>query len=72
MVLELDGGKERKTRVVGNPIKFLENPEIEHVYPPKLGEHSRGIICDMLGVTQKDYEKFCDEGIVFDPGKAEK
>ena len=72
MVLDLNGDKERKTRVVGNPIKFLNNPEIKHYYPPKLGEHSRSIICDMLGVTRKDYQKFCEDGIVFDPGEAEK
>jgi crotonobetainyl-CoA:carnitine CoA-transferase CaiB-like acyl-CoA transferase len=47
-------GHSDTVRVVGNPIRFLRTPIRHEVPPPKLGEHTKAILSDVLGRSDKD------------------
>ncbi|MBK20376.1 MAG: carnitine dehydratase [Rhodospirillaceae bacterium] len=68
MVLDLDGGGERKARVAGNPIKFMGEDIPPHSYPPLLGEHSRKVFREVLGLSDEEFDKYHEQGIILEAG----
>ena len=51
-------------KVLGVPIKLSESPGAVRTPPPRLGEHTRAILCDELGVTTDDIDAWQRRGIV--------
>ncbi len=68
MVLDLDGGDDRRARVAGNPINFMGEEKAPHHYPPKLGEHSRKVFGEVLGLSEAELDKYHADGIILEPG----
>jgi len=68
MVLDLDGGGQNRTSVVGNPIKFMGENEAPHRYPPALGQHSRKVFTSVLGLSEAGFEKYRADGIILQAG----
>lgn len=68
MVLDLEGGGQNRASVAGNPIKFMGENEAPHRYPPALGQHSRKIFTNLLGLSEIEFEKHRANGIIFEPG----
>ena len=66
MVLDLEGGGNRIARVAGNPIKYRGETETSHIYPPKLGEHSREVLRGLLDLNDTELEKYFKNGIIFE------
>ncbi|MDH7799261.1 MULTISPECIES: CaiB/BaiF CoA-transferase family protein [unclassified Beijerinckia] len=61
MVLELAGPNGEKLRVAGNPIKFANEDEVNHRYPPLLGGDSLSVLSDWLGMNAGDVNELrCD------------
>lgn len=50
--------------LTGPPIKFSETPGGTHSGAPKLGEHTRAVLTDLLGVDEKGLEKLAAEGVI--------
>jgi crotonobetainyl-CoA:carnitine CoA-transferase CaiB-like acyl-CoA transferase len=67
MVLDLGDEGGQRARVTGNPIKFMDEAEPPHRYPPALGQHSRAVFADVLGLSTSDYETYLEQGVVFEP-----
>ena len=72
MVVELENNAGERVRVAGNPIKLRGAGETPGRYPPALGQHSRAVLCGLLGLDEADYDAFREAGIVREPGDAKK
>ena len=64
MVLELENEAGDQVRVAGNPVKFRDTEEPPHRYPPALGADTRAALCDVLGLTETEFETYRNDGIV--------
>ncbi|MDC0033330.1 CoA transferase [Alphaproteobacteria bacterium] len=64
MVLELVNENGDLARVTGNPIKFRGIDEGPHQYPPSLGADTRAALCEVLGLSDVEYETYRKGGIV--------
>ena len=69
MVLNLEGGGQKRASVAGNPIKFMGENEAPHRYPPALGQHSREVLTNFLGLSEIEFEKHRANGIIFEAGE---
>jgi crotonobetainyl-CoA:carnitine CoA-transferase CaiB-like acyl-CoA transferase len=67
MVLDLENAAGEHARVVGNPLKFRDAAEPDHRYPPALGEHSRAVLAEVLGMSVDEIEACVADGIVHEP-----
>jgi CoA:oxalate CoA-transferase len=68
MVLDLQGGGDKRARVAGNPIKFMGEEEAPHSYPPALGQHSRKVFTSVLGLSEAEFAKYRSDGIILEAG----
>ena len=68
MVLDLEGGGDKRARVAGNPIKFMGEEEAPHLYPPALGEHSRKVFTGVLGLSDSEFDKYRADGVILEAG----
>jgi len=66
MVLDLEGHDGRRAQVAGNPIKFQGETEAPHIYPPKLGQHSRNVLCSLLGMKDAELDAYCENGVILE------
>jgi crotonobetainyl-CoA:carnitine CoA-transferase CaiB-like acyl-CoA transferase len=57
MVVEVDYGKGKKLKIVGNPVKMSEIDQEVFKPPPRLGEHSDQILRDMLRYSPEEIEE---------------
>ena len=64
MVASLEARDGRRARVVGDPLRMASVPREPARYPPALGEDSRRILADILGLADDEIEALCDRGIV--------
>lgn len=53
MVKETDGPGKEKIRILGNPLKFDKTPVNTYTRPPRLGEHTREILTNLLGYSKE-------------------
>jgi len=67
MVLDLENAAGGHARVVGNPIKLTGAGEPPYRYPPALGEHSRDVLCGVLGLSADEYDALHEKGVVREP-----
>jgi len=59
MIQETDGPKNEKIKIIGNPLKFEKTPVNTFTRPPRMGEHTREILTQLLGYSK---EKIDDLG----------
>ena len=67
MVLNLTAGDGRRVRVAGNPIKFAEDVPPPAGFPPLLGENTREVLADVLGLDDEEIEAALSAGAVGEP-----
>jgi CoA:oxalate CoA-transferase len=68
MVVEIDGPAKDKIRAIGNPLKMEKTPVNTFTRPPRLGEHTREILTNILsyspekiaGLKQKEAIKLAE------------
>ena len=53
-----------EVRMVANPIKFSDTPIPHDVPPPVLGEHTREVLAQVLGMADDEIERLRREGVV--------
>ncbi len=53
-----------KLNVVGNPIKFSRTPVEYRLAPPKVGEHSREVLQEQLGLSSEEIAALRDKGVI--------
>ncbi len=51
MVVEIDGPANDKIKTIGNPLKMEKTPVNTFTRPPRLGEHTREILTNLLGYS---------------------
>jgi CoA:oxalate CoA-transferase len=64
MLLPIEGSGGRKVKVAGNPLKFLDQPEGQYVFPPALGEDTHDVVCNLLEISESDFRALKDKGVV--------
>ena len=67
MVLALTARDGRQVRVAGNPIKFADDEPPEAGFPPLLGENTRDVLADVLGLDEEEIAAALAAGIVGEP-----
>ena len=67
MVVELTAKDGRKTRVVGNPVKYPGVDEASHDFPPALGEHTRLVLTTLLGMSKVEIDACVEDGAIRAP-----
>ena len=60
MVTELVSEDGQAINVMGNPLHFAEATEIDHQYPPALGQDTRAIMRELLGVGDDELDRLID------------
>jgi len=64
MVVEVDYGNNKKTKVVGNPIKMWQIEQEVFKAPPRLGEHTEEILTQRLNYTHEQIEELRRQKII--------
>ena len=64
MVLDLSNDRGDQTSVSGNPLKFRNEQELTHRYPPALGGDTREILSDLLELSEDDFDAYLAKGVV--------
>ena len=64
MVLDIPGPDGLSVKVAGNPLKMSDNPLEQHRFPPRLGQDSRDVLADRLGLSVGEIEKLVTAGVV--------
>ena len=63
MIVELEYPTRGLYKTVGCPIKLSASPaDIER--PPMLGEHTEGLLAELCGVGERDYQSLKQRGVV--------
>ena len=53
-----------RTRVTGNPIKFPSGAAVPPTPAPRLGEHTRLVLQDVLGMTDGEIDMLAGQGVI--------
>jgi crotonobetainyl-CoA:carnitine CoA-transferase CaiB-like acyl-CoA transferase len=64
MVVEVPLDSGEKVRMPGSPIKFSNADRPNYGTPPRVGQHSRGVLASMLGYSPQRIEALCLAGAV--------
>ena len=67
MVLALTARDGRRIRVAGNPIKFANDEPPQTGFPPLLGENTRDVLADVLGLDEEEIAAALAAGVVGEP-----
>ncbi len=67
MVLDLTAREGRRVRVAGNPIKFDDDTPSPAAFPPLLGQNTRDVLGEVLGLAEEEIEAALAAGIVGEP-----
>ena len=67
MVLDLTARDGRRVRVAGNPIKFDDDTPSPAAFPPLLGQNTRDVLGEVLGLAEEEIEAALAAGIVGEP-----
>lgn len=61
----ISSSSEKKYKFAGMPVKFsnLDEAFREHFPPPRLGEHTKDILRDVLSLEAKEIERLVNEGM---------
>jgi CoA:oxalate CoA-transferase len=55
-----------KVRLVGNPIHWSERPTTPVVAPPDVGQHTREVLREWLGMPETEIEELEEQKVVSD------
>ncbi len=65
MVVEMDGpGDKGRVKTIGNPLKMNKTPVNTFSRPPRLGEHTREILTNVLGYSGEKIDYLAQKGAV--------
>jgi crotonobetainyl-CoA:carnitine CoA-transferase CaiB-like acyl-CoA transferase len=64
MIVEMEGAREEKIKTIGNPLKMEGTPVQSFSRPPRLGEHNREILTNILGYSLDQIESLRQKGII--------
>ena len=64
MVFEMDHSIGGKVPLTANPIHFREHPISYEVPPPLLGQHTRAILGEVLGLDSAEIDRLAGEGTI--------
>jgi len=64
MVLQLAGRDGEVLRVAGNPVKFVGEPEIEHHFPPQLGDDEDLVFSELLKLSPERIGALRESGVI--------
>src|SRR5215813_7747167 len=71
MVQELAAADGRRARVMGNPIALADAPAAPARFPPRLGENSADVLCDVLGLSADEIKELMKSGALSSPSLQE-
>jgi crotonobetainyl-CoA:carnitine CoA-transferase CaiB-like acyl-CoA transferase len=57
MIQETDGPGKEKIKILGNPLKFDKTPLNTFTPPPRMGEHTREILTNLLGYSKEKIDQ---------------
>jgi len=63
-VIELDHPKAGPIRVTGVPIKLSDTPGAVSTPPPELGQHTREVLEEWLGVEESQVARLEQSGVI--------
>jgi crotonobetainyl-CoA:carnitine CoA-transferase CaiB-like acyl-CoA transferase len=64
MVVEIEGAGGEKIKTIGHPFRMSETPVKTFSRPPRLGEHSREVLKNLLGYSEERIESLKDKGVL--------
>jgi len=64
LVQEVEHGSAGKVSLTGFPYKLSRTPAETHQPPPRLGEHNREILVELLGYSQDEMDQMLEKGII--------
>lgn len=64
MVVQLEHATAGLLRVTGTPLKFSDAPKASHRPPPRLGEHTDGVLAADLGLTRHEIDDLRTKGVI--------
>ena len=64
MVLDLENDGGEKLRVAGNPIKFSRSKRDAHQFPPALGQDTKAVFADVLGLSKNEIDRYIESGAI--------
>lgn len=64
MIVEVDGPTKEKIKTIGNPVKMGATPVKDFSRPPRLGEHTREVLSNILGYPPEKIESLSQKGII--------
>lgn len=63
MVVQVEIPEGGKTQMLGNPVK-AKDMEQRYLFSPELGEHTDGVLREVLGLKQEEVDKLREDGII--------
>jgi len=69
MVIEVAGRSGEKVKCIGSPFKVHDLPMEESTSPPRLGEHTRAILSNLLHYSSEKIDRLAAEGVIKASGK---
>lgn len=64
MLVELKQPQMGSVKIPGCPINFSKTPVKQLNPAPLVGEHTKEVLCDYLGLSDEEFKKLVDDGIV--------
>jgi crotonobetainyl-CoA:carnitine CoA-transferase CaiB-like acyl-CoA transferase len=64
MILELTDDEGHHLRVAGNPIKLPRDGERDHMFPPRLAQHTQEVLASVLHLSQAEIEALGARGAI--------
>lgn len=64
MVVNLDHEIAGPSSFVGSPLKFSKTPVQYKSAPPALGQHTKEVLCDVLGVEDEEFATLAANGVI--------
>ena len=64
MVLDIPGPDGLSVKVAGNPLKMSDNPLEEHRFPPRLGQDTRDVLTERLGLSAAEIDRLVKAGVL--------
>jgi crotonobetainyl-CoA:carnitine CoA-transferase CaiB-like acyl-CoA transferase len=64
MLVEVEHPSAGKIKMAGLPLKFSATPASLRLPPPRLGEHTRNVLEDWLGMTDQEITALGEKGVV--------
>jgi crotonobetainyl-CoA:carnitine CoA-transferase CaiB-like acyl-CoA transferase len=63
-VLDIPGPGGLSVKVAGNPLKMSGNAHTEHIFPPQLGQDTRAVLKDRLGMSDAEVDRLVKAGVL--------